>query len=413
MSKTFKLVETVPFTSAVINWKLCILCQQEKGESLICPSKSKRKDVGSGYRSLTESMIKFNELGQLPFTLERLDEGCGVETAMVSNSAQYHKSCRLKYNSTKYERAQKRVLKADSDHAPVLAGCKRSRRSQDGVQNNACFFCGEPPGDSGIHEAATHQIYKRVHTCAVLLEDTALLAKLSAGDMVAQDAKYHSKCLASLYNRARSVKSRGEVTDKTDEFSGIAFAELVIYIEEVRQADELGAPVFKLSDLAQLYSSRMEQLGVKLETRVHTTRLKDRLLAQFHDMRAQKKGRDILLAFEDVGAALATMCELDSDNDAIHLARATKIVRSQLFEEANSFSGFSVGCQEKSVPSHLLALVTKILEGPSIKDQSEERTPAALSIAQLLKFNSTRQKRDSASSAHVRHSTIQETPVPR
>ncbi len=94
------------------------------------------------------------------------------------------------------------------------------------------------------------------------------------------------------------------------------------------------------------------------------------------------------------------------------MARAAKIVRSQLFEKVNSLSEFSVGSQEKSVPSHLLALVTIILDGP-IKDQIEERTPAALSIAQLLKFNSTRQKRDSTSSAHARHSTVQETPVPR
>ena len=114
MSKNFKLVETVLSTSkqsAVINWKLCVICQQEKGESLICPSKSKRKDIGSGYKSLAEVLIKFNELGQLPFPLERLDEGCGAETAMVLNSAQYHKSCKLKYSM----KGQKGALKADSD----------------------------------------------------------------------------------------------------------------------------------------------------------------------------------------------------------------------------------------------------------------------------------------------------------
>ena len=61
-----------------------------------------------------------------------------------------------------------------------------------------CFFCGEPPGNSGVHEAATYQIDKRVRACAVLLEDTELLGKLSTGDMVALEARYHSKCLAGL-----------------------------------------------------------------------------------------------------------------------------------------------------------------------------------------------------------------------
>ena len=74
----------------------------------------------------------------------------------------------------------------------------------------------------------------------------------------------------------------------------LLFAELVMYIED--QIDNK-APDFKLSDLSQLYVSRMGQLGTKTTGRVHTTRLKQRLLAHFTDIRAQKKGRDVLLAF--------------------------------------------------------------------------------------------------------------------
>ena len=118
------------------------------------------------------------------------------------------------------------------------------RKVRKMVSKKVCFFCGEPPGNSGVHEAATFQIDKRVRACAVLLEDTELLAKLSTGDMVALEAKYHSKCLAGLYNRARTVKSDGDGIDEMNEFSGIAFAELVMYIEEVCQADEVGAPIF-------------------------------------------------------------------------------------------------------------------------------------------------------------------------
>ena len=175
----------------------------------------------------------------------------------------------------------------------------------------------------------------------MLLEDTDLLAKLSTADVVALEAKYHTKCLVGLYNRARKAKTEGlKCTDEKEIISGIAFAELVMYIEETRQMDEEIAPVFKLCDLAQLYMSRMEQLGVKLDVRVHTTRLKQRLLAQFTDMRAQKKGRDVLMAFEeDIGSALAKACEFDSDNDAIHLARAAKIVRNHMFGKAKPFTG--------------------------------------------------------------------------
>ncbi len=70
------------------------------------------------------------------------------------------------------------------------------------------------------------------------------------------------------------------------------------------------------------------------------------------------------------------------------------------------------GCQKSSVPSLLLALVNMILEGPSIKDQSEDTThAAALSIAQLLKFNSAKHRREQ-DTITLRHRIAQEIPVP-
>ncbi len=420
MAKTFKLVNPkLPVSTCPTNWKLCLVCQEETGEPLTCPSKSKKKDVGSGYKTLAENLVRFHKLGQLPMRLERLDEGQGIEFTMITNNALYHHSCNQKYNNTKLKRAEKRALKRDGESLNIHAPCKRSRSQsiEPSLQKSLCFFCEQPPGDDGLHEAATFQIDKRVKECATILEDTNLLAKLSAAeDMVALDAKYHAKCLASLYNRARSAKSKQQSSASECEVaSRIAFAELVMYIEEMRSSDEHCAPVFKLSDLAQLYVVRMEQLGVKLDERVHTTRLKERLLAQFTDMEAKKKGREIMLAFnEDIGTALTKACEYDSDGDAIHLARAAKIVRRHIFSKPKPFSGFQAGCNKESVPFLLLALVNMILEGPSIQDHSEAMSSAALTISQLLKFNSVKQKRKqtAAQSAIVRHSIDQETPVP-
>ena len=136
-------------------------------------------------------------------------------------------------------------------------------------------------------------------------------------------------------------------------------------------------------------------------------------LAQFTDMRAPKKVRDMLLAFkEDIGTALSKTCELDRVNEAIHLARAAKkILCRHLFEKTEPFKGFPVGCQKESVPSILLALVNMILEGSSIHDNSEASTSAALSIALLLKFSSMKHKHKHATLT-IRHSIDQEIPVP-
>lgn len=132
----------------------------------------------------------------------------------------------------------------------------------------------------------------------MLLGDTELLGRLTGGDMIALDAKYHPRCLIGLYNRTRKVQStKSQETSQEQAMSAVVFAELVLYIEETRQGET--APVFKLADLVQLYQSRMEQLGVQLDTKFHSTRLKQRLLAQFPDMRAHTKGRDILMAFEE------------------------------------------------------------------------------------------------------------------
>ena len=76
--------------------------------------------------------------------------------------------------------------------------------------------------------------------------------------------------------------------------------------------------MFKLANLVELYQSRMQQLGVKLDTRVHSTRLKHRLHAQFPDMRAHTKGRDVQLVFEeDVGAALTKKKERKKERNFI------------------------------------------------------------------------------------------------
>ncbi len=122
MSKSFKLIEPrgaegAPATSAQpateTDWSLCFICQETMSESLTSPSQNTRQDKGAGYSILAGHLRRFNELGLLPnsFLLSRLDEGSGVEAALSANNARYHKTCRLRYNKTKLDRAERRHLK--------------------------------------------------------------------------------------------------------------------------------------------------------------------------------------------------------------------------------------------------------------------------------------------------------------
>ena len=91
--------------------------------------------------------------------------------------------------------------------------------------------------------------------------------------------------IGSVQNARKVQVAQKQTSNKDKEISGIVFGELVMYIKEVCLETSVSL-VFKLTDIAQLYTSRMQQLGVMNDTRMDTTRLKQKLLAHFLDMQA-------------------------------------------------------------------------------------------------------------------------------
>ena len=87
------------------------------------------------------------------------------------------------------------------------------------------------------------------------------------------------------------------------------------------------------------------------------------------------------------------------------------MARKEMFNQNFTFNGsFS---QQSVVPQSLLALVNMILEGPNIKHHNSANTTAAISISQLLMFNSMKHARAAdASLAIVQHKRERETPLP-
>ena len=88
------------------------------------------------------------------------------------------------------------------------------------------------------------------------------------------------------------------------------------------------APAFKLADLVKLYSTRLEQFGVKQHDHPQSTHMKNCILAQFPELPVRKEGcRDALLAFDkDLGPALREAFQHDYADEAICLAKAANIV---------------------------------------------------------------------------------------
>ena len=135
--------------------------------------------------------------------------------------------------------------------------------------------------------------------------------------MVALDASYHTNCLSTLYNRHNSLMRSNKMTGNfgmTNRAEGIASAELVSFIESER-IDNI-APVFKLSELVKLYMSCLKELGIKIEGRVNSTRLKQRLLSITSGLKSQAQGKEIVFIFEaDIGGAIKNACVNDRDSN--------------------------------------------------------------------------------------------------
>ena len=410
--------QNVPM-SCLIDWKKCLFCQDNSG-ALQCPALSKRKDNGAGYRTLIEDLCEFEKLGQLPlqFSLERLGDGAGAVETLCTNTACWHKSCRDQYNKTKLQRAKKRKCSEVGEDNNAKNGKKTTQLSLGNMpgmstKEDLCFFCEEKASTEVLRSASTFGLDSRVRSAALLLEDEKLLTKLNSGDLIAVEAKYHKKCLTSLYNHARDKRRRkNRHCDDLNMAHSIALAELISYLEDSRVKGEV--KVHKLSSLVKDYSVRLTQLGVDSDQQVHATRLKNRLTTHIPKLRAISNGREVLLYFdEEIGDLLSDNLFQDHDSDAMCLMRAANIVRRDILDHKYCFQGsFEPDFQSKSIPESLNALVRMILEGSSIKNQASGRgsSQAALTIAQLIKFNCVKSRRQNSS--FLRHQNSMETPLP-
>ena len=119
------------------------------------------------------------------------------------------------------------------------------------------------------------------------LHDTSLIAKLSAGDLIAIEAKYHYNCLSAYKNRYRSFIRLQHSNVKCEERQLLAraFAELVCYIENKIENNE-----------HILKEERLQNLGIG--KMINKTRLKRQLLDHFSEtFQEQSDGKNCLLVF--------------------------------------------------------------------------------------------------------------------
>ena len=161
------------------------------------------------------------------------------------------------------------------------------RRQVRSTQDIKFFLCDKPVNEKyPLYLVQSFHLDQRMRRCAHILNDSLLHVKLQGGDLIAQDAKYHRYCLTNLHRKVSNIQVEGHFTNDERKLHGIDFGRAISFIEEALLNTTDTIPVFTLSDLIKHYNSSLQDLGLTLQTRIHSTRFKQRLIADIADIAA-------------------------------------------------------------------------------------------------------------------------------
>lgn len=275
--------------------------------------------------------------------------------------------CHLKFPNSNLERAQQKIKRKSTVTADSSSQAKKATRQVS--DQNVCMFCDEQGND--LHQVLTLEVDRDVNEMAFQMQDCQLIAKLAAGDMVAIEAKYHSRCVLAYKRKYTAyVKRCSERETTTNDVSAAearTFAELISFMES---SAEGGTLLFKLSSLHDLYVSRLRNLHV--DKSFNKTRLKNRIIEHYHGaIQEQTDGKNTVVVFNQGIETLLkdALKKRNCEEEAFNFVNDAKYICNDVFQMFGfSFTGkFTSDCQLKSVAPSLMCLVSMLLDGPNIE----------------------------------------------
>jgi len=118
---------------------------------------------------------------------------------------------------------------------------------------------------------------------------------------------------------------------------------------------------------------------------------------------------------EDVGSILREGYQTDRDEQSVLMIKIADMIRQDIFIHKVTLPGaFDHNSQVESVPRSLLSLVSMVISGSNITDQTYNTniSQPVLSIAQLLVHNCIKRRKECVKIPQVYHSKDRETPLP-
>ena len=189
----------------IIDWEICFICQKEK-------KKERTRLTITGLNTLVEMLQKFIDINYIDTNINRLceNENMDLTTILLSNNAQYHHSCSLKY----MKMFERQCTKQDEE---PQAGCSR-RNSESNVtgelrcclhidtsENLIGTMHASQDKASGMHVDDLTEKWKRM---AALNNNQDLLRKLSFGDVTSNKLFYHRDCYQDFRNIYRREEKK-------------------------------------------------------------------------------------------------------------------------------------------------------------------------------------------------------------
>ena len=137
-----------------------------------------------------------------------------------------------------------------------------------------------------------------------MLEDFDLLSRMSGGDLIAIEAKYHMRCLTTLRNKERSVerKKGRRPAGKRWRMKKLMNQELLSSLKSITDAVSNDNHFFVMSELHSMYENRLKDFGNT--NSIIRFRLKNRLLEAFPEASEQSDGPHNVIVFQKGMAAI-------------------------------------------------------------------------------------------------------------
>ena len=171
-------------------------------------------------------------------------------------------------------------------------------------------------------------------------------------------------------------------------------------------------PVFYLKELKNLYVQQMKYHGYTVEYE-HSPGFKEKILKRITELTERKMGSDVILTLKyDCGKAIFEACNLQ--DDGMCLERVVGITRKEILSEQDekklsnkndviSKETFISQSEIDSISPPVISFINMVLNGSNVDTSDKKRSSSALTVAQLLQFNTVKQKNKSKSKSTPPH----------